>query len=219
MQASQIGQASDQVKAGLNAVPRDPQLLNEGMFVSLVARDNTEAQRRFEDIERFYPNSSDALWSGCLYYYATLQSANAMAYCDRLATQFPKNHTAHSNYGWAALDANQIQVASREFSKSYDLVSPTWNQLTEIQVVDLLWGVTLTQYLSGDKKRDTKVASNHQREISDRGHSNRLAANAVVVVTNNHEPDRNGPQRVSEIVCARSAISVLEILTVGNGFL
>ena len=173
------------------------------MFVSLVARDNTEAKRRFDEIERLYPNSGYALWSGCLYYYATLQSANALSYCDRLATQFPNNHTAHSNYGWAAIDANQIQVASREFSKSYDLVSSNWNQLTEIQVVDLLWGVTLTQYLSGDK-RDTKVTSSHQREISDGGHSNRLTANAIAVVTHDRQPDRNGSQGVSEIVFARA---------------
>jgi hypothetical protein len=86
-----------------------------------------------------------------------LQSANSLSYCDRLATQFPNNHTAHSNYGWAAIDANQIQVASREFSKSYDLVSATLNQLTENQVVDLLWGTTLTEYLLGDRKATQKL--------------------------------------------------------------
>ena len=157
MQASQIGQASDQIRTGLDALPGDPQLLNEGMFVSLVARDNTEAKRRFDEIERLYPNSGYALWSGCLYYYATLQSTSALSYCNRLATQFPNNHVAHSNYGWAAIDANQIQVASQEFSKSYDLVSSTFNQLTENQVVDLLWGTTLTEYLSGDKKGTQKL--------------------------------------------------------------
>jgi tetratricopeptide (TPR) repeat protein len=157
LRASQIGQASDQIKSGLSAVPDDAQLLNEGMFISLLARDDTEAKRRFEDIERFYPNSGNTLWSGCLYYYGTLQSSNALSYCERLTNQFPNDHTAHSNYGWAALDANQFQLAFREFSKAYQLVSSNWNQLTDVQVVDLLWGFTLADYYSGDKKQTHKL--------------------------------------------------------------
>ena len=57
LRASQIGQARDQIKLGLTAVPEDAQLLNEGMFVALLSRDDTEAKRRFDDIEQFYPNS------------------------------------------------------------------------------------------------------------------------------------------------------------------
>ena len=157
LRASEIGHASDQVKAGLAAVPEDPQLLNEGMFVALLSRDNTEAKRRFDDIERFYPNSGNALWTGCLYYYGTLQSANALSFCQRLANQFPNDHTAHSNYGWAALDANQFALAMSEFSKAYQLVSSNWNQLTDVQVVDLMWGFTLADYYSGDKKQARKL--------------------------------------------------------------
>jgi tetratricopeptide (TPR) repeat protein len=157
LRSSQIGQASDQIKLGLSAVPEDAQLLNEGMFVALLARNNTEAKRRFDDIEQFYPNSGSALSSGCLYYYGTLQSPNALSYCERLTNEFPSDHTSHSNYGWAALDANQFQLALREFSKSYQLVSSNWNQLTEVQVVDLMWGFTLADYYSGDKKQARKL--------------------------------------------------------------
>jgi tetratricopeptide (TPR) repeat protein len=157
LRASQIGQASDQIKLGLSAVPEDAQLLNEGMFIALLARNNTEAKRRFDDIEQFYPNSGSALSSGCLYYYGTLQSPNALSYCERLTNEFPSDHTSHSNYGWAALDANQFQLALREFSKAYQLVSSNWNQLTDVQVVDLMWGFTLADYYSGDKKQARKL--------------------------------------------------------------
>jgi tetratricopeptide (TPR) repeat protein len=86
-----------------------------------------------------------------------LQSPNALSYCERLTNEFPSDHTSHSNYGWAALDANQFQLALREFSKAYQLVSSNWNQLTDVQVVDLMWGFTLADYYSGDKKQARKL--------------------------------------------------------------
>jgi tetratricopeptide (TPR) repeat protein len=127
------------------------------MFVALLTRDDTQAKRRFDDIEQLYPDSGDALWSGCLYYYATLQSPSALAYCERLANQFPNDHTAHSNYGWAALDADKFQLAFGEFSKAYQLASSNGNQLTDVQAVDLLWGFTLADYYAGHKKQTRKL--------------------------------------------------------------
>jgi len=155
--AGNIGQANDQVNAGLRSVPGDMQLLNEGIFVSLLGRNNVEAKRRFDELQSLYPNTGTTLFTGCLYYYGIEQAAAALPYCAQAVDRFKYDHTAYSNYGWAALDANQFQLAFQQFNKAYDLVSPTWNTLTGVQVVDLLWGFTLSAYYSGDKNQALKL--------------------------------------------------------------
>ena len=149
---SDFGRANDEIRYGLSAVPDDPQLLSEGIFVSLITRDNTEATRRFQRLERSYPGSRDTLFHGCLYYYGIGQPTSALPYCARATEQSPNDRTAHSNYGWAALDANQFQLASNEFSTAYKLASPDWDKLTETQAVDLVWGTAMALYYLGDKK-------------------------------------------------------------------
>jgi len=152
-----IGQANDQVNAGLRSVPGDMQLLNEGVFVSLLGRNNAEAKRRFDEVERLYPNTGTTLFTGCLYYYGIGQATTALPYCAQAVNKFRYDHTAYSNYGWAALDANQFQLAFQQFTKAYDLAAPTWKILTAVQVVDLLWGFTLSAYYSGDKSQAHKL--------------------------------------------------------------
>ena len=141
--SSEIGEANDQINAGLISVPNDPQLLYEGMFVSLTAHDNTEAGRRFAALDRSDPDEQLTAEAGCLYYYGIGQPGSALPYCARQTQMLPNNHTAHSNYGWAALDANQVSLAAQEFSQAYKLASPNRNQLTDAQVIDLLWGITI----------------------------------------------------------------------------
>ena len=153
---SDFGRANDEIKAGLLTVPNDSQLLSSGIFVSLITRDNTEAARRFRQLDQSYPGSPQDLFEGCLYYYGIGQPANALPYCARSTQQFPNDRTAHSNHGWAALDANQSQLAAQEFSAAYKLASADWSKLTETQAVDLLWGSAMALYNSGDKK-DARV--------------------------------------------------------------
>ncbi len=155
---SDFGQANDQVRAGLVAVPGDPQLLATGVFVSLDMRDNAEAGRRFEALDQLYPGTRDALGAGCLYYYGIGQAASALPFCAHQTEQSPNDHAAHSNYGWAALDANQFQLAFQEFSQAYKLSSTKGNllNLTETQAVDLEWGITMAYYYSGDKTQAQK---------------------------------------------------------------
>jgi tetratricopeptide (TPR) repeat protein len=152
---SDFGRANDEIKAGLSEFPEDAQLLSSGMFVSLITRDNMEATRRFQRLQKSYPGSREALSEGCLYYYGIGQSTAALPFCSRLADQFPGDRVAHSNYGWAALDADQFQLASNEFSKAYTLASADWTKLTDNQTIDLLWGCALAHYNS----KDTKTAS------------------------------------------------------------
>jgi tetratricopeptide (TPR) repeat protein len=149
---SDFGRANDEIKAGLSEIPDDSHLLSAGIFISLITRDHTEAARRFQRLERGYPGSSETLTEGCLYYYGVGQATNALPYCARLTEQSPSFRIAHSNYGWAALDANQFQLAATEFSTAYKLAAADWSKLTEIEAVDLLWGSTMALYNSGDKK-------------------------------------------------------------------
>jgi tetratricopeptide (TPR) repeat protein len=155
--ASRLGEANDQINAGLASIPDDPELLNQGMFVSLRAHDDTQAGRRFESLNQFYPGALVTVSAGCLYYYGIGQPADALPYCARQIAMSPDNHTAHSNYGWVALDANQFPLALQEFSQAYKIASPNWNQLTEVQVVDLLWGFTIAHYNSSNKKEAHKL--------------------------------------------------------------
>lgn len=154
---SDFGRANDEIKAGLLAVPDDSHLLSSGAFFSLITRDNTEAARRFQRLEQSYPGSPETLTEGCLYYHGTGQPASALPYCAHMTEQFPSDRTSHSNYGWAALDANQFQLASNEFSKAYKLASADWNKLSETQIVDLLWGSAMALYNSGDRKNAGEI--------------------------------------------------------------
>jgi tetratricopeptide (TPR) repeat protein len=155
--ASQLGAADDQIAAGLASVPDDPQLLSEGIFVSLRAHEDTEAGRRFDSLAQDYPDALITQAAGCLYYYGIGQPQQALAYCARQVTLSPTDHTAYSNYGWAALDANQFDLAQQEFSQAYKIAYPNWNQMDKTQLVDLLWGFTLAEYNSGDKKYAHKL--------------------------------------------------------------
>jgi tetratricopeptide (TPR) repeat protein len=165
IQVSEFGQANDQVKVGLSRVPGDMQLLSEGMFVSLLERDHAEAGRRFDELQRVYPQSGSAHFAGCLYYYGIGQAATSLPYCARYVAQFPTNHTGHSNYGWAALDANQFVLAFQQFSKAYEIVTPQWNTLGNVQVIDLMWGFTLSAYFSGDKKYARKLLQEIRKDL------------------------------------------------------
>ncbi|MGB6718111.1 MAG: trypsin-like peptidase domain-containing protein [Candidatus Acidiferrales bacterium] len=155
--ASDIGRANDQIEAGLASIPDDLQLLSEGVYVSLRGHDNTEAGRRFSSLEESYKGTLETVGTGCLYYYGVGQPLDALPYCARQAEMSPNDHTAHSNYGWAALDANKFPLALQQFSQAYKIASPNWNQLSEVQVVDLLWGFTIADYYTGDKKHAHKL--------------------------------------------------------------
>lgn len=152
-----LGQAEDQVEAGLASVPQNPDLLASGMFVSLLSRNNSEAARRFGTLESLYPTIGITLSSGCLYYYGIQQPSSALPYCAQLIKQYPDDHTSHSNYGWVALDANNFSLALEEFSKAYKLASPDWAKLDAREVVDLLWGFTIADYYSGATKDARKL--------------------------------------------------------------
>lgn len=61
----------------------------------------------------------------------------------------PENHTAHSNYGWAALDADEFALALQEFSTAQRLVRSS--NISDLSSVDLVWGLLLANWWSGNE--------------------------------------------------------------------
>ncbi|MGH9740586.1 MAG: trypsin-like peptidase domain-containing protein [Candidatus Acidiferrales bacterium] len=155
--SSQLGAANDQITAGLTSLPDDPELLDEGMYISLKSHDYTQAGRRFASLEGDYPDVLLTEGAGCLYYYGIGQPTQALPYCARNVNLSANEHTAYSNYGWAALDANQFQLALQEFSQAYKIASPNWAKMNKVETVDLLWGFTIADYNTGNKKGAHKL--------------------------------------------------------------
>ncbi len=154
---NQIGMARDEVQEGLAEFPDDVRLLGTGVMVDLLSHDDTGAYRNASRLVQVAQGTREELYASCLYTYGTAQSSLAISNCSRLAQTYPKDHTAHSNLGWAALDADQFSLARQEFGQAYALVAEKWSTLTNTQVIDLLWGTAIADYYNGDKKKCRKL--------------------------------------------------------------
>jgi tetratricopeptide (TPR) repeat protein len=156
VQRFQLGLARDETEAALAAYPDNSRLLNQGMFIALMQHDETAAARDYSRLQQV-SSGGEQLGAACLYFYGIGKSAEAVDYCSKSAAATPKQHTAHSNLGWAALDADQFGLAFREFSAAYDLIKDKWNDLKPTQQIDLTWGFAIASYYTGDKKTCRKL--------------------------------------------------------------
>jgi tetratricopeptide (TPR) repeat protein len=154
---NQIGMARDEVQEGLGEFPDDLRLLETGVMVDLLSHDDTGAYRNASRLFQIAQGTREELYASCLYTYGTGQSSNAISNCSTLAQTYPKDHTAHSNLAWAALDADQFSLARQEFGQAYALVAEKWNTLTYTEVIDLVWGTAIADYFNGDKKTCKKL--------------------------------------------------------------
>jgi tetratricopeptide (TPR) repeat protein len=153
----QIGLARDEIQQGLGMFPDDSALLNIAVAVDLLSHNDTSAYRNASHLIEVAPGSRDELYATCLYTYGTEQATLAVQNCTKLAEAYPDDHTALSNLGWAALDASQFSLASQKFGQAYKLVAEKWGTLTTTQVIDLVWGVAISEYYTGDKKDCKKL--------------------------------------------------------------
>lgn len=154
---NQIGMARDEVEQGLTYFPDDARLLEDGVMTDLLSHNDTGAYRKASRLVEIAPGTKEELYASCLYTYGSGQSSDAISRCSKVVQTYTKEHTAHSNLGWAALDADQFSLARQEFGQAYTLVAEKWNTLTYIQVVDLVWGTALADYFNGDKKTCKKL--------------------------------------------------------------
>jgi tetratricopeptide (TPR) repeat protein len=125
-------------------------LLRIGVFVALADHDRRKADTRLSELRRLAANTPDETLVSCLYYYGTNQAPLAVTACERYVSGNPVQPTAYSNYGWAALDANQFDLALKQFSKAVSLYKD--QKPTAVQEIDLGWGMIIAKYYSGERR-------------------------------------------------------------------
>ena len=133
IQQGRISLARAETEEALTSYTNNTNLLNQGMYLALIGHDDVAAGRYYSRLAKLSEGRPEQLSAGCLYYYGIGKSVEAVDACSKSLAASPKNHTAHSNLGWAALDADQFKLASQEFAAAYDLVKDNWKDLTLTQ--------------------------------------------------------------------------------------
>jgi tetratricopeptide (TPR) repeat protein len=157
IQQGQVGLARAETEGALSNYTNNTNLLDQGMYLALIGHDEVAAGRYYSRLAKLAEGRPEQLSAGCLYYYGIGKSVEAVDTCSKSMAASPKNHTAHSNLGWAALDADQFKLASQQFAAGYDLVKDNWKDLTLTQSIDLIWGFAIASYYTGDKKTCKKL--------------------------------------------------------------
>lgn len=157
IQQGRISLARAETEEALTSYTNNTNLLNQGMYLALIGHDEVAAGRYYSRLSKLAEGRVEQLSAGCLYYYGIGKSVEAVDACSKSMAASPKNHTAHSNLGWAALDADEFKLASQEFAAAYDLVKDNWKDLTMTQSIDLIWGFAIASYYTGDKKTCKKL--------------------------------------------------------------
>jgi tetratricopeptide (TPR) repeat protein len=157
IQHGQVELARSEAEDALGNYPYNERLLNQGMFIALIGHDETAAGRYYSRLAEITKGGPELLPAACLYFYGVGKSVEAVDSCSKAVNANAKNHTAHSNLGWAALDADQFKLALGEFSSAYGLVKDDWKNLTQRESIDLIWGFAIASYFNGDKKTCKKL--------------------------------------------------------------
>jgi hypothetical protein len=112
IQRSQFGIAREETESALTAHPHNTRLLSQGMFIALMQHDETSASRHYSQLAQVVGRGNiEEVAAACLYYYGIGRSADAIDNCSRSVTFNPREHTAHSNLAWAALDGDQFAAS------------------------------------------------------------------------------------------------------------
>jgi hypothetical protein len=74
----------------------------------------------------------------------------------QLLIRRPQSSAAHSNYGWAALEADNFDLALREFSTAREL----WQRGTmadHVHSIEISWGLALANWWAGNEDAAKQV--------------------------------------------------------------
>ena len=146
--------AANELALALASMPENSRLLGTVVYVDLLREDFRSAAEHFSTLQDSTADPEQVHAAGCLYYVAVGRSRVALNECKAVVEAKPDDSTAHSNYGWAALDADEFPLALQEFSKARDLVQ---SRPTVLQTVDLLWGLLLANWRVGDETEAKKL--------------------------------------------------------------
>ncbi len=110
--------AANDLKPALATMPQNSRLLRSAIFLDLMVGDFSAATDHFSTLQDSTADPEQIHQAGCFYYLAVAKPRLAMQDCKAIADAEPENRTAHSNYGWAALDADEFALALQEFLNS-----------------------------------------------------------------------------------------------------
>jgi tetratricopeptide (TPR) repeat protein len=163
----QLTEAGKEINDGLAAFPDNSQLLSQQMFLSLMLHNFADARRSYSRLQELPEPSFEASFHSCLYYYAIDQPSAARSYCAEAANHEPYNATAQANYGWVALDLGDFSVANQQFRKAWGLLTRPSARVGQTQEVDLIWGLILSAYFTGNKSTAREMFQLLRQEEAD----------------------------------------------------
>jgi hypothetical protein len=141
--------AFDELKPALASMPQNSRLLRSAVFLDLQLNDFRSAADHFSTLQETTADPRQIDSTGCIYFVVIGQPRSAMNHCKASAEADPANHTAHSNYGWAALDADEFNLALQEFTTARNLVGD--GKIGQASSVDLVWGLLLSNWWTGNE--------------------------------------------------------------------
>ncbi len=147
--------AANELTPALALMPENSRLLRTVIFVDLLREDLRSASEHFSTLQDSTADPQQVHATGYLYYMAVGQSRMALDECRAVVDAKPHDSTAHSNYGWAALDASEFSLALQEFSKAQNLDQS--GNITMLHSVDLLWGLLLANWWVGNETEAKKL--------------------------------------------------------------
>jgi tetratricopeptide (TPR) repeat protein len=154
---SDFGAAANELQPALSRWNENPRLLGFAIFVDLLQKKYELAARHFSALQDSAADPLDVFESGCLFYVPVGKPRAAMENCKKVVDSKPDNHTAHSNYAWAALDANEYSLALSEFSFARTLMLADTSSVSEQSMVDLSWGLILANWWSGNEDEAKRI--------------------------------------------------------------
>ena len=147
-------QAKADIDTALYQYFRTSSVITEAIFIRLVLDDKQGAKDLYRELQAKSTGPSD--FTDCLYYYGIDQPVVANSYCVANKNANDNSNVSWSNAGYVALDMGQYQAALEDFSKAERLYEADKVKHTETEELDLMWGLLVAGYMTGDKE-DARV--------------------------------------------------------------
>lgn len=152
VQAHELKEADQSIRAGLSMSAHDPAMLHKAVWVSLLNHNEVEAGRYLEAMKRLSTSAPEDLdAAACLYYYRINDVQSALSYCQDEIQYRPGEPASYARYGWALFDAGNVKEARKQFEHAESLRN--LNQPTpREQLIDVQWAMILARYYTGDRR-------------------------------------------------------------------
>ena len=152
VQAHELKEADQSIRAGLSMSAHDPAMLHKAVWVSLLNHNEMEAGRYLEAMKRLSASAPEDLdAAACLYYYRINDVQSALSYCQDEIQYRPGEPATYARYGWALFDAGNVKEARKQFEHAESLRNLNQPMPRE-QLIDVQWAMILARYYTGDHR-------------------------------------------------------------------